>query len=175
MASSLQHFCDATRAVLKSRGPSSAALAAIAEDLKTLLVDRDFVAETFAEPAPAGKRVLYHDPETDFYVMAHWQRAGKGGSPHSHGASWAIYGTAKGFTEMTEWRRINPESEEQVVLEAADRYRLEPGQSRAYGPEVIHSTAHPQGAWVIRITGTDLDRVPRYHFQAKRDTIVEKA
>jgi predicted metal-dependent enzyme (double-stranded beta helix superfamily) len=175
MAYTLEEFCNASRSALKASDNSSIALAAIADDLKKLLVDRDFVAETFAEPAAGGKRVLFHDPEMDFYVQAHWQQPGKGGTPHSHGASWAVYGNAKGFTEMTEWRRVNPESEEQVVLEASDLYRLGPGQSRAYGPGVIHSTAHPEAAWVIRVTGTDLDSIPRYHFRAKRDKILEKA
>ena len=174
MAYTLDEFSNASRTALKSKD-LPAALAAIAQDLQKLLVDRAFVAETFAEPAAGGKRVLFHDPETDFYVQAHWQHAGKGGTPHSHGASWAIYGNAKGYTEMTEWRRVNPESEEQVVLEASDHYQLVPGQSRAYGPGVIHSTAHPQDAWVIRVTGTDLDTIPRYHFRAKRDKILEKA
>lgn len=175
MVYTLQEFCGASRTILKSHGSSSEALAAIAGELHKLLVDRDFVAETFAEAAPGGKRVLYHDPETDFYAMAHWQAGGKAGTPHSHGASWAIYGNARAFTEMTEWRRVNPASEENVVLEAGDRYRLEPGQTRVYGPGIIHSTAHPQPAWVIRVTGTDLDSIPRYHFRAKRDKILEKA
>jgi hypothetical protein len=38
---------------------------------------------------------------------------------------------------------------------------------------VIHSTAHPEKAWVIRVTGTDLDALPRYHFR-KQDRILEK-
>ncbi len=53
-------------------------------------------------------------------------------------------------------------------------YVLRLGDTQAYGPGVIHSTAHPQKAWVIRITGTDLDAIPRYHFRAKTDRIVEK-
>jgi hypothetical protein len=27
------------------------------------------------------------------------------GGPHDHGNSWAIYGQALGWTEMTEWER----------------------------------------------------------------------
>jgi hypothetical protein len=54
------------------------------------------------------------------------------------------------------------------------RYCLGPGQTKAYGPGVIHSTAHPEKAWVIRVTGTDLDVLPRYHF-GKQDRILEKA
>ncbi len=41
------------------------------------------------------------------------------------------------------------------------------------GPGVIHSISHPKKAWVIRITGTDLDKLPRYHF-GKHDKILEK-
>jgi hypothetical protein len=66
-------------------------------------------------------------------VLAHVQAGGKRGSPHSHGASWAVYGNARAFTDMTEWRRSNPESEAQAVLEPAARYRMGPGDTRAYG------------------------------------------
>ena len=39
---------------------------------------------------------------------------------------------------------------------------------------MIHSTAHPEKAWVIRVTGTDLDALPRYRF-GKHDRILERA
>ena len=51
--------------------------------------------------------------------------------------------------------------------------RCVPGDTRGYGPGVIHSTAHPDKAWVIRVTGTDLDKLPRYHFR-KQDRVLEK-
>jgi predicted metal-dependent enzyme (double-stranded beta helix superfamily) len=175
VAYTLEQFCADCRAIIKAAPRVEAALPQVAEKLKLLLVNPDFVAETFQDDTPPGKRALYHDPETDVYVMAHVQQAGKGGSPHSHGASWAIYGNASGDTVMTEWRRVNPESEDHAVLEIADKYTIGPGQSRAYGPGMIHSTAHPGKAWVIRITGGDLDRIPRYHFRPKRDKILEQA
>ena len=59
-------------------------------------------------------------------------------------------------------------------LKGGAPYSLTPGQTRAYGPGVMHSTAHPQTAWVIRVTGTDLDRMPRYQF-SKKDKILERA
>lgn len=175
MAYTLDQFCDDCHAIIQGATRIEDGLPRVAEKLKQLLVNPAFVAETFQEETPPGKRVLHHDPDTDVYVMAHVQQAGKGGSPHSHGASWAIYGNARGDTHMTEWRRVNPESEDQAVLEIADKYALGPGQSRAYGPGVIHSTAHPEKAWVIRITGGDLDRIPRYHFRPKKDKILERA
>ena len=172
MAYTLDQFCTDARSILKSQ-PQAAALPKVAERLSELLVNPDFVAETFSDDTPVGKRELFHDPELDFHVLAHVQEGGKTGKPHSHGTSWAIYGNAKNVTEMTEYRRVNPESEENVVLEPASKYALRPGQTRAYGPGVIHSTAHPQKAWVIRVTGTDLDKLPRYHFR-KQDKVLEK-
>ena len=96
---------------------------------------------------------------------------GKTGRPHSHGTSWAIYGNAKNVTTMTEWTRTNSPSEAHYELEASSKYGLGPGQTRAYGPGVIHSTAHTDKCWVIRVTGTDLDKLPRYHFR-KQDKIL---
>ena len=173
MAYTLGDFCADSRAILKTP-PLSDALERIAERLGRLLSNPAFVSETFSDDMPPGRRVLHHDPETDFYVLAHVQEGQKIGKPHSHGSSWAIYGNAREHTEMTEWCRINPESEAHAVLQPMSRYRLGPGQTKAYGPGVIHSTAHPKRAWVIRVTGTDLDVLPRYHF-GKQDRMLEQA
>jgi hypothetical protein len=173
MAYTLDDFCNDTRTALKG-APLPEALPQVADRLAALLANPAFVSATFSDDMPPGKRVLYHDPETDFYVLAHVQAGDKVGKPHSHGASWAVYGNALESTEMTEWRRTNPEGEEHAVLQAVSRYRLGPGQIKAYGPGVIHSTAHPKKAWVIRVTGTDLDVLPRYHF-GKQDRLLEQA
>jgi hypothetical protein len=172
MAYTLDQFCKDTHSILTSH-PLAVALPKVAERLSDLLNDPAFVAGTFSDDTPVGKRELFHDKELDFHVLAHVQEGGKTGKPHSHGTSWAIYGNAKNATEMTEYRRVNPESEEAAVLERVSHYALTPGMTRAYGPGVIHSTAHPQKAWVIRITGTDLDKLPRYHFR-KQDRVLEK-
>jgi predicted metal-dependent enzyme (double-stranded beta helix superfamily) len=171
MAYTLDNFCADTHAILKAK-PLAEALPQVAERLSRLLVNPHFVAETFNDDMPPGKRELYHDRELDFYVLAHVQEPGKTGKPHSHGSSWAIYGNAKAVTDMTEWRRVNSENDAHYELVAASKYGLGPGQTRAYGPNVIHSTAHKEKAWVIRITGTDLDKLPRYHFR-KQDRILE--
>jgi predicted metal-dependent enzyme (double-stranded beta helix superfamily) len=171
MPYTLTDFCADLLATLKAKGQSG--LPDIARKLGELLNNPDFVAETFSEETPIGRRELWHDPETDAYVLAHVQEGGRVGKPHSHGASWAIYGTARGVTEMTEWRRVNPAHEEGAVLEKTRHYALGPGQTRGYASGAIHSTAHPHKAWVIRVTGTDLDAIPRYHFSAQTDRILE--
>ena len=173
MAYTLDDFCAESRAILKAEMLANA-LPQIAERLGRLLFNPAFVSATFSDDLPPGRRVLHHDPETDFYVLAHVQEGNKVGKPHSHGSSWAIYGNAREYTEMTEWRRTNPAGEDHAELVATSKYRLGPGQTRAYGPGVIHSTAHPNKAWVIRVTGTDLDALPRYHF-GKQDRILEQA
>jgi hypothetical protein len=174
MAYTLTEFCADSRALLMAQ-PIATALPAIADKLSGLLLNPDFVAATFSDDMPAGKRDLHHDPDLDFYVLAHVQDGGKTGTPHSHGTSWAIYGNAKNVTDMTEWRRTNPESDDHVELVKGSSYGLGPGQTRSYGPGVIHSTAHKEKAWVIRVTGTDLDKLPRYHFRKQKDKILESA
>ena len=174
MAYDLEQFCADTQATLRSSDALETKLARISEKLKALLANPAFVASAFADDTPPGQRLLYRDPETDFHVLAHVQRGGKSGNPHSHGPSWAVYGSARGFTDMTEWRRVNPEGEPQAVLEPASKYRLDEGRTHFYAPHVIHSTAHPENAWVIRVTGTDLDHLPRFRFDPRKDKIVEK-
>jgi hypothetical protein len=170
MTYTLDAFCADTRALLKSH-PLETALPRIAENLSRLLGSPAFVSATFDDDMPPGKRELHHDAELDFHVLAHVQEGGKTGKPHSHGASWAVYGNARNVTEMTEWRRVNAETDDHAELVAGPKYTLAPGQTKAYGPDVIHSTAHPEKAWVIRVTGTDLDRLPRYRF-GKHDRIL---
>ena len=172
MVSGFDRFTAELTAILKAKGTQG--LKEIAQKLKPLLRDPSFAAHAFPDETNR-KRLLFHDPETDVYVLAHLHEAGKKGKPHSHGASWAVYGTIKGATDMTEWRRTNPENEDHAVLEPIERYRLGPGDARAYPPHAIHSTAHPEHSWVIRITGTDLAAIPRYHFDAKKDRMLEAA
>src|SRR6202158_4217030 len=105
MPYTLTDFCTDLSATLKSKGEGG--LPEITRKLSELLSNPAFVSETFSEDTPVGRRELWHDPATDVYVLAHVQEGGKVGEPHSHGASWAIYGTARGVTEMTEWRRVH--------------------------------------------------------------------
>jgi len=171
MPYTLRNFCADLSATLKAKGQDG--LPDIARKLSELLGNPEFVTATFSDDMPPGRRELWHDPQTDAYVLAHVQEGGKVGRPHSHGASWAIYGTVRGVTEMTEWRRVNPPSAPGAVLEKTRQYALGPGQTRGYASGAIHSTAHPQKAWVVRITGTDLDAIARYRFNAKTDKILE--
>jgi hypothetical protein len=171
MSYTLEEFCSTLSRDLKTLALQEA-IENGARNLSKLIGNDDFVASAFGPDMPP-KRLLYHDADTDFYVFAHLQKEGKHGAPHSHGASWAIYGNAMTFTDMTEYRRVNSPDEEATILEVSDRYRLRKGMTRAYGPHLIHSTSHPERAWVVRITGTNLDVLPRYRFKKDRDRLIE--
>jgi hypothetical protein len=173
MAYDLSQFSIDLHDILREKG--TAGLPEVAQKLSALLVNPEFIAQTFSDDDPPGKRVLFHDAASDAYVLAHVQPPNKTGFPHSHGTSWAIYGNVRGFTEMTEWRRINPQTEERQVLEPTANYRLGPGDTRAYQSGMIHSTGQIEKAWVVRVTGTDLDRLPRYHFRPRIDEMVQPA
>jgi hypothetical protein len=170
MADAFDRFTPDLTATLSRKGIGG--IQEIAERLRPLLRDPAFAARAFPDES-MRKRTLFHDPETGVYVYAHIHEGPKRGKPHSHGASWAIYGNIQGITNMTEWRRVNPESEEGAVLKAVKHYPLGPGDSRAYPPHVIHSTEHPAKALVIRITGCDLANIPRYSFDSAKDKMLE--
>jgi hypothetical protein len=172
MTADLASFCTDTRQALQSL-PLDQALARVAQALAALLRDPAFVAATFDETMPAGKRELYRDAATDFRVLAHVQPAGKGGAAHDHGPSWAVYGNARGRTDMTEYRRANAAGDTHAVLQPQPPYSLHAGQARAFAPGTIHATAHPELAWVLRITGTDLDAAPRYRFRKGLDEVLQ--
>lgn len=174
MAYTLQDFCQDSHDILAGDAPLQQRIDAVAQKLGGLLLEPGFVASTFSAGTPPGRRELFHDPDLDFYVLAHVQEGGKRGSPHSHGASWAIYGNATDLTRMREFRRVNAEGEEAWVLEQTAEYDMRTGDTKAYGPGHIHSTEHPQTCWVVRVTGTDLDQIPRYRFRKLRDRVLEK-
>src|SRR3546814_482966 len=134
MSYTLEEFCAESRDLLAAADTPASCLPEIAAKLGRLVGNKTFVAATFQEETPPGKQLLHRDADTGFLVFAHVQEAGKGGAPHSHGESWAIYGNARGYTDMTEWRRVNPDTADHAVLERTDSYRIGTGATRAYGP-----------------------------------------
>ena len=168
MTYTLDDFCrDAHAAMATDSG--HAGRDAIRVHLEQLLTNTDFVAEHLAGQAK-GKTELYHDDEFDFYVMAHGTDEGdRVGSPHDHGASWAVYGQAIGLTNMTVWERTDDRSEEgKATVEEIQEFPLEPGKAALFDSGIIHSTAHPDPARWVRVTGTDLDTIERYAYDPDR-------
>lgn len=169
----LQRYARHCRATFRGGGPLEERLVKMALELAVLVRDGEFVAATFDGQSP-DKRVLHHDPETDIYILAHVFRPGVGGNPHSHAPSWALYANARGATHMREYERRDAADASHSELKVVDRYTMRPGDARAYPAHAIHSPHHDEIAWVVRVTGGDLDLLDRWRFKKGRDVIIDR-
>lgn len=132
--------------------------------LEKLLGEKDFVRRHCVDVSP-GLHLLYEDPELKFQVLAHVNENPRVSPPHDHGASWAIYGQATEYTEMTEWQRTDDRSDPaRGKLKEVKKYRLTPGHAGIYQDGTIHSIDYPAKSCFVRVTGTNLDRIERVMF-----------
>lgn len=133
--------------------------------LEKLLGNAEFVGEAVGPAAPTGTRKLYEDKELGFVVLAHVNSKPHKSPPHDHGSSWAVYGQAVKYTDMSEYRRIDSgEGAGEARLEKVKSYRLEPGHAGVYDVRAIHAIDYPEGSRFVRVTGRDLDHVQRLKF-----------
>ena len=127
MAYDLDHFVADSRAALK-RDPGPNGREEVRRNLERLLANKDFVEKYCGEQVPRGLKMLYEDPELGFQVLAHINDKARVSPPHDHGASWAIYGQATLYTDMTEWERED-DGPGQAKLKPVKKYRLLPGHA----------------------------------------------
>ncbi|BBK37541.1 hypothetical protein STAQ_26190 [Allostella sp. ATCC 35155] len=164
MADALKSFCEASSAALRA-DPGPGGREQVRRMVETLVADPEFVETWLGSEAPLGKRTLYEDAELGFVVLGYRQDKPHRSPPHDHGRSWAIYAQADAYTDMTLYRRLDGgEGAGPAQIELDRSYRLEPGHAGLYdGPE-IHAIDYPAGSRYVRITGCDLDRVPRLRY-----------
>jgi hypothetical protein len=164
MAYDLEDFIADCRAALSNDpGPDGREKVRVA--LERLLANGEFVRRVCGEEAPQGLNVLYEDPALGFQILAHINEKPRTSPPHDHGASWAIYGQAARYTDMTEWERLDDGADpDRATLKPKKQYRLNPGQAGIYQEDAIHSIDYPARARFIRVTGTNLDRISRRRF-----------
>lgn len=161
MAYDLDQFIADCRANL-SRDPGPAGREQVRANLERLLSNADFIRTTCGDDTPRGLKVLYEDEKLGFQVLAHINDKARVSPPHDHGESWAIYGQATKYTEMTEWERVDDGSDPQRArLKPVKKYRLSPGQAGIYQNGTIHSIDYPDNARFVRVTGTNLDKIKR--------------
>jgi len=166
MAYELDQFVSDCRSIL-ARDPGPQGREEVKTHLEQLLHNPDFVRK-HCEEAPRGLHVLYEDPKLGFQILAHINDKARVSPPHDHGESWAIYGQATHYTEMTEWEREdNGGDPEHAKLKPVKKYRLMPGQAGIYQDGKIHSIDYPDYARFVRVTGTNLDRIDRVRFDLK--------
>ena len=161
MAYNLDQFIADCRANLtRDAGPGGREQVRL--DLERLLADPDFVCVYCGDDAPRGLKVLYEDDSLGFQVLAHINDKARVSPPHDHGASWAIYGQATKYTDMTEWEREDDGSDpKHAKLKPVKKYRLMPGMAGIYQDGTIHSIDYPDYARFVRVTGTNLDKINR--------------
>lgn len=147
------------------RDPGPGGREEVRSRLERLLANADFVSAYCGDAAPSGVKILYEDPKLGFQVLSHCYDSPRTSPPHDHGASWAIYGQAAKYTDMTEWDRSeNGGPPGHADLKAVKKYRLNPGEVGIYQDGRIHSIDYPAKARFVRVTGVDLERIPRSTF-----------
>jgi predicted metal-dependent enzyme (double-stranded beta helix superfamily) len=169
----LDQFIADCRTTL-TRDPGIAGREQVRLDLERLLANPDFIAKYCGDDAPRGVNVLYEDDKLGFQVLAHIYEKARVSPPHDHGASWAIYGQATKYTDMIEWHRDdNGADPKHAELTPKKKYRLNPGQAGIYQDGTIHSIDYPDYARFIRVTGTDLDKIPRIKIDLKTGAVAQ--
>ena len=166
MSYDLEQFTAECHTILKRDGGPKGR-EEVRKRLEQLLLNKDFVKK-HCEDAPRGLHLLYEDKNLGFQVLAHINDKARVSPPHDHGASWAIYGQATHYTEMTEWEREDDGRDtKHAKLKPVKKYRLEPGHAGIYEDGKIHSIDYPDYARFVRVTGTNLDNINRVRFDLK--------
>jgi hypothetical protein len=165
MAITLQSFAAEARDILKAQNNPEGRYK-VSALLKEALKDEDFVAANFDDKTPERK-ILYEDPDLGFCILAHNYDGAKDSLPHDHGPSWAIYGQARGETKMTDWELLEPASAEKPGKVKKKRdYKLTPGSAYVYNEGDLHSPSRAGPTRLIRIEGTNLEKIKRLKFEA---------
>ena len=178
MAYTLEELCKDVHNVIKDNaGP--AARVEIKGLIEQLLENDDFIRKHLGPQVAEGRHTLYADPELKFQVLAHIDRKARSSPPHDHGRSWAVYGQAIGWSEMGIYqRRDGGTGTGPAELVETERFRINPGDAGVFDIGGIHSvTRSDGGCCYIRVTGEDLEVVPRlkYDLAKKQAIAVESA
>src|SRR5438093_7681830 len=164
MTTTLQQFARECHDILK-QDPGPAGRRKICTRLEALLRDREFVTSLVTESTPE-RQVLYEDPDLGFCILAHQYKGAKDSPPHDHGPSWAIYGQAKGETDMTDYALVAAASPERPGKAKALRtYKLTPGTAYLYNEGDLHSPSRKGPTGLIRLEGMNMDRIKRLKFE----------
>ena len=167
MAYTLDQFISDCRSIL-TRDPGPTGREQIRVRLEQLLCNANFVREYCGDDVPQGLKTLYEDPKLGFQILAHINDKGRAGEPHDHGASWAIYGQASKYTDMTEWERLDDGGDpKHAKLRQIKKYRLTAGHAGIYQDGAIHAIDYPDKSRFVRVTGTNLDKIKRVRFDLK--------
>jgi predicted metal-dependent enzyme (double-stranded beta helix superfamily) len=164
MGYDLQQFSAECHRILAA-DPGPAGRQKVCALLQEALKDPGFVAAQLRPDTPERK-IVYEDKELGFCILAHAYEGAKESAPHDHGPSWAIYGQARGETEMTDWALVAPASPEKPgKVRFVRSYKLTPGMAYVYNEGDLHSPKRSGPTGLIRIEGTNMDKVKRLKYE----------
>jgi hypothetical protein len=164
MTQTIEQFAAACRRLLAAE-PGAAGRRQVCDLVKQVLRDEAFVAAQLGDDVPERK-IIYEDPELGFCILAHVYHGARETPPHDHGPSWAIYGQAQGETLMSDWALVQPATEQRPgkVRHVRD-YALMPGDAHLYNEGDLHAPRRMGPTRLIRIEGTNMDRVRRLRYE----------
>ena len=164
MAHTVAQLAVSFRNALKAE-PGPAGRRKVSALLQEALKDEAFIAATFNDNTPE-RQILHEDPELGFCILAHNYKGARQSPPHDHGPSWAIYGQAQGETQMSDWELVAPASADQPgKVRHRSKYKLVPGAAHVYNEGDLHSPSRAGPTRLIRIEGTNMDRVKRLKYE----------
>lgn len=165
MDQKLESFAAECNRILKS-DPGPSGIDAVSKALEPLLLDAEFVDTYLGPDNDTPRQVIYEDDDLGFCILAHVYKGASSAPPHDHGPAWAIYGQAKGETEMTEYEMITPPSgDEPGQVKASKTYMLKPGMAVAYPQGALHAPKREDETRLIRMEGKNLTGVKRDKFE----------
>ena len=164
MAYTVEQLATAFRAALKAE-PGPAGRQKVCTILKDALKDDAFIKSTFSDATPE-RHILHEDPELGFCILAHQYKGPKESPPHDHAHSWAIYGQVAGETAMSDWDLVSPASADKTgKVKHKTKYKLTPGVAHVYNEGDLHSPSRAGPTRLIRIEGTNMEKVKRFKFE----------
>lgn len=164
MSYTLDEFSAACHRILKADSglDGRKKVSALVQDV---LRDEKFITTHLGDEVPERK-VIYEDPELGFCILAHVYRGAKESNPHDHGPSWAIYGQARGETEMSDWELVEPAKDGKPgKVRQVRTYTLKPGMAHIYNEGDLHSPRRAGPTRLLRIEGRNMDKVRRMAYE----------
>ena len=164
MSHTLESFASQCHDIL-TRENNPAGREKVCALLREALKDGQFV-ERYLDDKTPERKILYEDPQLGFCILAHYYKGPKESAPHDHGPSWAIYGQARGETPMNDWELVKAATAEVPGKVRKTRtYKLTPGVAHVYNEGDLHSPSRADSTKLIRIEGTNMDKVKRLKFE----------
>jgi len=164
MGHDLEQFGAACRQILTAE-PGPTGRKKVCDLVQEVLKNDAFIARYLGDDVPERK-ILYEDPELGFCILAHNYQGAKESQPHDHGPSWAIYGQARGATVMSDWMLVERATDDNPgKVRHARTYTLEPGMAHVYNEGDLHSPRRDGPTRLIRIEGTNMDKVRRLRYE----------